>query len=88
MPANTATSDSLGLPSLSVPVLSSTTSLTRARRCSASARTGNTPSFASAPFAAASAAGTAKDKAQGQLMTTNASMTSNAREGSWARQAK
>ena len=49
---------------------------------SASARSASTPSRASAPCAAASAAGTASDSAHGQLITSSASVTSNARAGS------
>ena len=57
----------------------------RARVSSASARSASTPSFASPPCAAASAAGTASDSAQGQLTTSTASATSKARAGSCTR---
>jgi hypothetical protein len=57
-------------------------SVASASRSRALSRNGNTPSLASAPCAAASAAGTASDNAQGQLITSRARVTSKARAGS------
>ena len=85
-PSNTSTATQAGRPSLSVPVLSNTTSVARASVSSASGRVASTPQRASAPCAAASTAGTDSDRAQGQLITSNASVTSNARSGWYIRQ--
>ena len=81
-PSNTSTVASTGRPSLRVPVLSNTMSVARARLSSASGRSASRPILASAPCAAASAAGTASDSAQGQLITSRARVTSSARAGS------
>ena len=85
MPANVSIVAIRGWRSLSVPVLSNTMRSARARTSSASPRSASTPRRASAPCAAASAAGTASDSAQGQLTTSTASATSNARAGSCIR---
>ncbi len=69
-------------PSVSVPVLSSTTCVTRASVSSASARAMTTCRRASAPAAAASAAGVASDSAHGQDTTSTAKVTASARDGS------
>ena len=69
---------------VSVPVLSKTTRSTRAKVARASGETTSTPMAARRPCAAVSAAGMASDKAQGQLTTSTASVTSKARDGSCA----
>ena len=68
-------------PSLSVPVLSNTTVSMRASVSRASGRQTRMPSRDRRECAAASAAGTASDRAQGQLITSSASTTSKARAG-------
>ena len=85
-PPKASTRASVGRPLPSVPVLSKTMSVAAASEPRASASLASTPSFASAPWATVIAVGTASDSAQGQLITSSASVTSSARDGSWMRQ--
>ena len=65
-----------------VPVLSTTTMSTFANRSRASGRVTRRPRRASRVVAAATAAGVASDKAQGQVTTSTANAAGSAREGS------
>ena len=61
-----------GLPSVSVPVLSNTTTSTCAKRSSASPDFTSTPRLNSRPVATTCTAGTARPSAQGQVMISTA----------------
>ena len=78
-PAAGATATTLGLPSVSVPVLSSRTVSTWASLSSASPPLNRTPSCAPRPMATVKAAGTARPIAQGQAITSTAMATANPR---------
>ena len=73
-------------PGVNVPVLSKTTCVTCASDSSASPRVTITCRRASAPVAAASAAGVASDSAHGQETTSTAKVTASARDGSCSHQ--
>src|SRR3954463_7904771 len=69
----------VGLPSGTVPVLSSTTVVTSPARCSASPPLISTPSSAPLPVATMTAVGTASPIAQGQAMMSTATAAGKAR---------
>ena len=68
-----------GFPSVTVPVLSSTTVVTSPARCSASPPLISTPSSAPFPVATMTAVGTASPIAQGQAMISTATDAAKAR---------
>ena len=68
-----------GFPSVTVPVLSSTTVVRSPARCSASPPLISTPSSAPLPLATITAVGTARPMAQGQAMISTATAAAKAR---------
>ena len=77
-PASACTAASTGRPTVSVPVLSSTIASRWASRSSASPPLKSTPSCAPRPTATVSAAGTANPMAQGQAITSTATVLASA----------
>ncbi len=69
----------VGEPSVTVPVLSSTTVVTSPARCSASPPLIRTPSSAPLPVATITAVGTARPMAHGQAMISTATAAAKAR---------
>ena len=82
-PSTSTTSVTVGRPSVTVPVLSSTTVSTAPARC-ASPPLISTPASAPRPVATITAVGTASPIAQGQAMISTATAAANARTaGAW-----
>src|SRR6476469_433495 len=78
-PGATSRSVTVGFPSVTVPVLSSTTVVRSPARCSASPPLISTPSSAPLPVATITAVGTASPIAQGQAMISTATDAAKAR---------